>query len=153
MDTYCQKLQDLANQLGDVDHPVSESSLVLQLVRGLPKEYDVVGALINQQNPTWDTTRDMLHLEHQRQYATSRALSVALAAQTDRSTNTNHTTGYQGRNYAPNYHANRGVVRTSGGVAEHRTSEDVGVASLHLTVKIHGNSCDTLPDGGKHRAV
>lgn len=42
MDTYCQKLHDLANQLGDVGHLVSEESLVLQLVRGLPKEFDVL---------------------------------------------------------------------------------------------------------------
>ncbi|KAK1440601.1 hypothetical protein QVD17_06430 [Tagetes erecta] len=111
MDTYCQKLQDLANQLEDVDHPVTESDLVLQLVRGLPKEYDVVGALINQQSPTWETARDMLHLENQRQTQTSRAASTVLAAQTERpqdNNNNGRTTGYRGRNYDPNYQANRG---------------------------------------------
>lgn len=40
LDTYCQNLQDLANQLGDVDYPESESDRILQLVRGLPKEYE-----------------------------------------------------------------------------------------------------------------
>lgn len=36
MEEYCQKLKDLADQLTDVDHHVTESRLVLQLVRGLP---------------------------------------------------------------------------------------------------------------------
>lgn len=110
MDVYCQKIQDLANQLGDVDHPVSESSRVLQLVQGLPKEYEVVGTMINQLNPTWEAARDMLHLETQRQHATVRATSTVLAAQSERPSNRNQnrTAGYQGKNYDPNYYANRG---------------------------------------------
>ncbi|XP_023766432.1 uncharacterized protein LOC111914958 [Lactuca sativa] len=45
-DEYCQKLKDIATQLGDIDQPVSESRLVIQMVRGLPVEYDTIG------NPT-----------------------------------------------------------------------------------------------------
>lgn len=67
LEVFYQKLQDLANQVADVDHLVTKWDLVLHLVRGLPKEYDVVDAMINQQNPTWDIARDMLHLELQRQ--------------------------------------------------------------------------------------
>ncbi|XP_021985558.1 uncharacterized protein LOC110881674 [Helianthus annuus] len=36
LDDYCQQLQNLVTQLADVDHPVTNSQLVLQLVRGLP---------------------------------------------------------------------------------------------------------------------
>ncbi|XP_022040433.1 uncharacterized protein LOC110942981 [Helianthus annuus] len=38
LDDYCQHLKELANQLSDLDHPVTESRLVLQLVHGLPAE-------------------------------------------------------------------------------------------------------------------
>ncbi|XP_022003463.1 uncharacterized protein LOC110900912 [Helianthus annuus] len=38
VEDYCQRLTELSNQLADVDQPVSESRLVLQLVRGLPEE-------------------------------------------------------------------------------------------------------------------
>lgn len=69
MDEYCQKLKDLAGQLNDVDHPVSESRLVLQLVCGLPSEYDTVASFINQSRTNWDTARDMIQLEQQRQAA------------------------------------------------------------------------------------
>ncbi|KAL4589851.1 hypothetical protein LXL04_002762 [Taraxacum kok-saghyz] len=66
---YCQKLKDLADQLHDVENPVSEKRLVLQLVRGLPPEYDTTAAYINQTLPDWDTARSMLQLEQNRQQA------------------------------------------------------------------------------------
>ncbi|KAI3691923.1 hypothetical protein L6452_31726 [Arctium lappa] len=69
MDEYCQKLKDIADQLTDVDNPISEQRLVLQLVRGLPPEYDTVASFINQSSPTWDTERSMLQLEQHRQSA------------------------------------------------------------------------------------
>nr|XP_043619943.1 uncharacterized protein LOC122591762 [Erigeron canadensis] len=40
LEDYFQRLKDLANQLEDVDHSVTDDQLVLQLVRGLPSEYD-----------------------------------------------------------------------------------------------------------------
>ncbi|KAM0071092.1 putative RNA-directed DNA polymerase [Helianthus debilis subsp. tardiflorus] len=72
LDEYCQKLKDLAEQLGDVDHPVTESRLVLQLVRGLPPEFDTVASFINQSSTTWDNARSMLQLEQHRQNARGR---------------------------------------------------------------------------------
>ncbi|CAH1418611.1 unnamed protein product [Lactuca virosa] len=69
LDEYCQKLKDLADQLTDVENPVSEKRLVLQMVRGLPPEYDTAAAFINQTLPDWDTARNMLQLEHNRQQA------------------------------------------------------------------------------------
>ncbi|KAJ0602473.1 hypothetical protein HanIR_Chr03g0140121 [Helianthus annuus] len=50
-DEYCQTLKDLAEQLRDVDQPVSDSRLVIQMVRGLPIEYDTIAAIINQNQP------------------------------------------------------------------------------------------------------
>lgn len=47
LDDYCHRLKDLADQLSDVDSPVSQQRLVLQLVRGLPAEFDTVASFIN----------------------------------------------------------------------------------------------------------
>ncbi|XP_076931549.1 T-complex protein 1 subunit beta-like [Bidens hawaiensis] len=66
---YCQRLKELANQLKDVDQPVTEKRLVLQLVRGSPVEYDVTSSIINNSSPSWEEARDMLEREHQRQAA------------------------------------------------------------------------------------
>ncbi|KAJ0668992.1 putative RNA-directed DNA polymerase [Helianthus annuus] len=79
LDDYCQKLKDLAEQLGDVDHPVTESRLVLQLelVRGLPTEFDTVASFINQSSTTWDNARSMLQLEQHRQNARQQPTLVA----------------------------------------------------------------------------
>lgn len=67
MESYYQKLKDLANQPIDVENLVTESRLVLQMVRGLPPEFDGVGAYINQSSPSWETTDSMLQLEQHRQ--------------------------------------------------------------------------------------
>ncbi|KAL9226378.1 hypothetical protein vseg_002200 [Gypsophila vaccaria] len=66
-DAYCQRLRELSGQLKDVDAEVTYQRLVLQLVRGLPKEYDTVAAYINQTMPTFETARSMIELENHRQ--------------------------------------------------------------------------------------
>ena len=43
--------------------------MVLQLVRGLPTEFDIAASFINQSSPSWDTTCSMLQMEQQRQSA------------------------------------------------------------------------------------
>ncbi|XP_021980375.1 uncharacterized protein LOC110876513 [Helianthus annuus] len=48
---YCHKLREIAGQLADVDQPVSESRLIIQLVSGLPPEYDVIAAQLNKDLP------------------------------------------------------------------------------------------------------
>ncbi|XP_074298015.1 uncharacterized protein LOC141628817 [Silene latifolia] len=81
LDEYCQKLKDLAAQLNVVDSPVTDKRLVIQLVRGLPSEYDTVGAFINQTMPSFEDARGMLQLEEQRQSSRSDSESaMALAA-------------------------------------------------------------------------
>ncbi|KAD7477347.1 hypothetical protein E3N88_00483 [Mikania micrantha] len=67
VDDYCQQLKDLANQLVDVDHPISDSRLVLQLVRGLSTEFATTAQLIHAQKADWDLARTMLHDEVIRQ--------------------------------------------------------------------------------------
>ncbi|XP_022014765.1 uncharacterized protein LOC110914273 [Helianthus annuus] len=66
LEVYCQRIKDLGDQLNDVDSPVNDQRLVLQLVHGLLEEYDTVGSYINQSIPSWETACSMLQLEHQR---------------------------------------------------------------------------------------
>ncbi|XP_022023753.1 uncharacterized protein LOC110924016 [Helianthus annuus] len=80
LDDYCQRLKDLANQLEDVDHRVTEERLVLQLVQGLHAEYDTTASLINANNADWDLARSMLEIEVIRQEArqkTTQSVHVA----------------------------------------------------------------------------
>uniref|UniRef100_A0A251TEV6 Gag-polypeptide of LTR copia-type n=1 Tax=Helianthus annuus TaxID=4232 RepID=A0A251TEV6_HELAN len=83
LNDYFQRMKDLADQLNDVDHPVSESRLVLQMVTGLPQEYDTVASFITQAEKSWDDARDMIEREQRRQAARQSihtALSITNAA-------------------------------------------------------------------------
>nr|XP_043630112.1 extensin-like [Erigeron canadensis] len=67
-------MKDLAEQLNDVDHLVSESRLVLQMVTGLSQEYDTVASFIIQADTSWDDAREMIEREQRRQAARQAAL-------------------------------------------------------------------------------
>ncbi|KAJ0478294.1 hypothetical protein HanRHA438_Chr00c13g0849691 [Helianthus annuus] len=69
LEAYCQALRDLAAQLDDVGSPVNEQTLVLQLVRGLPREYDTIGSIINRELPSWNEACEMLRGDLERQTA------------------------------------------------------------------------------------
>ncbi|XP_022042062.1 uncharacterized protein LOC110944720 [Helianthus annuus] len=69
MNDYFQRMKDLAEQLKDVGHPVSESRLVLQMLTGLPQEYDTVASFITQADKLWDDAREMIDWEQRRQAA------------------------------------------------------------------------------------
>ncbi|XP_035838335.1 uncharacterized protein LOC118485919 [Helianthus annuus] len=102
LDDYCQRLKDLANQLEDVDHPITEDRLVLQLVRGLPAEYDTTASLINANSADWDLARSMLEDERIRQEArqkTNQSVHVA--------TTPNHSSHSQPQPH-PNHHPQSG---------------------------------------------
>ncbi|KAJ0444270.1 hypothetical protein HanIR_Chr16g0829961 [Helianthus annuus] len=79
LDDYCKQLKNLANQLADVDQQITEERLVLQLVRGLSKEFDTTASLINSQAADWDTARSMLNDEVIRQAARHQQSSTVLA--------------------------------------------------------------------------
>ncbi|XP_076955686.1 uncharacterized protein LOC143630598 [Bidens hawaiensis] len=63
VDDYCKQLKNLANQLADVDQIITEDRLVLQLVRGLSKEFETTASLINSQAVDWDTAVAMLMMK------------------------------------------------------------------------------------------
>ncbi|XP_020259069.1 uncharacterized protein LOC109835506 [Asparagus officinalis] len=85
LEAYCQRLREIAGMLKDVDAPVTDRRLVIQLVRGLPSEYDTVASFINQTSPNFETARSMLELELHRKSGTedsATALATPAAAGT-----------------------------------------------------------------------
>lgn len=54
MTAYCQEVKMLADQLANVDAPVSNHRLVLQLISGLNENYDTVASMIQQSDPLSD---------------------------------------------------------------------------------------------------
>ncbi|KAK9070010.1 hypothetical protein SSX86_010408 [Deinandra increscens subsp. villosa] len=65
---YCQELKEISDQLANVNAPVSEQRMVLQLISGLNDSYDGVAMLIQQSNPLPDfnEARSRLLLEETR---------------------------------------------------------------------------------------
>nr|XP_043633735.1 uncharacterized protein LOC122604943 [Erigeron canadensis] len=84
MSAYFQKMKDLADQLNDVDHPISESRLVLQMIIGLPSEFDTVASFITQSDASWDYAREMLDREQRRQAARQQLPSQTALVTTNR---------------------------------------------------------------------
>ncbi|XP_026431543.1 uncharacterized protein LOC113328743 [Papaver somniferum] len=81
VDDYCDKLQALSNRPSDLDFPMDEKRLVIQLVNGLPEEYNTVASFIQQSMPSFDTARSQLRTEEIRRDQQSNSGShTALAA-------------------------------------------------------------------------
>ncbi|XP_021726215.1 uncharacterized protein LOC110693401 [Chenopodium quinoa] len=84
MSDYCKQLKLLADQLANVDCPVSDRKMVMQLIAGLTMgEYDTVAAIVSQSEPTptFNKARCMFILEETRQNKQSEAGQHALVAQ------------------------------------------------------------------------
>ncbi|XP_026428777.1 uncharacterized protein LOC113324694 [Papaver somniferum] len=60
VDDYCDKLKSLFDRLHDLDFPTNNKRLVIQLVNGLPEEYNTVASFIHQSMPIFDATRSQL---------------------------------------------------------------------------------------------
>ncbi|RAL37997.1 hypothetical protein DM860_000691 [Cuscuta australis] len=72
MATYCQTLRNIADWLDDVDAPVSESQLVLQLLRGLPDDLQAQTSWMQFQQPQpnfLQVRSALLLLERQRSHS------------------------------------------------------------------------------------
>ncbi|RAL45463.1 hypothetical protein DM860_014852 [Cuscuta australis] len=85
MATYCQTLRNIADWLDDVDAPVSESQLVLQMLRGLPDDLQAQTSFLQFQQPlpTFLQTRSaLLLLERQRQTIMDDAGMALMAGRT-----------------------------------------------------------------------
>ncbi|XP_026459950.1 uncharacterized protein LOC113360684 [Papaver somniferum] len=81
VDDYCDKLKSLSDRLSDLDFPMNDKRLVIQLVNGLPEEYNIVASFIQQSMPTFDAARSQLRTEEIRRAQHSITASpTALAA-------------------------------------------------------------------------
>ncbi|XP_076905708.1 uncharacterized protein LOC143561533 [Bidens hawaiensis] len=80
MHAYCQELKVISDQLANVDAPVTEEDLVIQLVTGLNEQYEGIGMII--QNtvpfPTFANARSRVTMEEHRK--SHQAASAASAA-------------------------------------------------------------------------
>jgi hypothetical protein len=65
MTEYCRKMKAMADSLGDLDCPVSDRNLVLNVLRGLNKKYEHLRAIITRSRPfpSFLKLRDALVLE------------------------------------------------------------------------------------------
>ncbi|KAI3693811.1 hypothetical protein L1987_76763 [Smallanthus sonchifolius] len=80
LDSYCQRIRELADQLAAVDCPLTNTQRILHLVRGLPREYDTTAAILNQSLPPWETAVDQLQSEARRIAAREHTPSTPLVA-------------------------------------------------------------------------
>ncbi|XP_026450888.1 uncharacterized protein LOC113351024 [Papaver somniferum] len=60
IDDYCDKLKSLSDRLTNLDFPMNDKRLVIQLVNSLPEEYNTVASFIQQSMPTFDASRSQL---------------------------------------------------------------------------------------------
>ncbi|XP_022030369.1 uncharacterized protein LOC110931276 [Helianthus annuus] len=66
--SYCKAMKNIADQLANVNAPVSDKRLVLQIVKGLNSKYNTVAAIIQQTTPLPDFygVRSRLTMEESR---------------------------------------------------------------------------------------
>ncbi|KAJ0472171.1 hypothetical protein HanHA89_Chr15g0604031 [Helianthus annuus] len=115
LDAYCQRIKELADQLKDVGSPVTDQRLVIQLVRGLPAEFDTTRAIINQTLPSWDDAVDMLQQEIQRQEArealTPTEAHAAVSQHSTRHSQNSRNSGQQRNSGSGSTEVNRGLAQ------------------------------------------
>ncbi|KAM0020985.1 hypothetical protein Hdeb2414_s0024g00645491 [Helianthus debilis subsp. tardiflorus] len=93
LEAYCQKIQDLTDQLKALDFPMNDQQRVLHLVKGLPKEYDTIASILNNSLPTWDDAVEQLVSETGRMKtrdAVTNPSAIAAAIPSSASTDSPH---------------------------------------------------------------
>ncbi|RAL47390.1 hypothetical protein DM860_013355 [Cuscuta australis] len=116
MATYCQTLRNIADWLDDVDAPVSESQLVLQLLRGLPDDLQAQTSWMQFQQPQpnfLQVRSALLLLERQRLHSIETGTAL-LAGQTSGQPATNRQQPH-GRTGVADPAAGRGYPGRGGG--------------------------------------
>ncbi|KAG8100811.1 hypothetical protein GUJ93_ZPchr0013g34688 [Zizania palustris] len=79
---YCRRYKRMAEDLRDLGEPISDRTLVLNIIRGLNERFTALGLHLRRSNPlpTFLQVRDDLQLEELTMAKTSSAPAVALAA-------------------------------------------------------------------------
>ncbi|XP_055961489.1 uncharacterized protein LOC130015417, partial [Mercurialis annua] len=121
--TYCQRLKELSDQLKNVDAPVSNDRLVLQMVSGLTEAFNGIGTLLRQSNPLppFYQARSMLTLEEAglaKKAATASNSALVAQPPVEVSGNPMHGNGGRrnlgGRNGGKSRGSDRGKNKTGG---------------------------------------
>ncbi|KAJ0834324.1 hypothetical protein HanRHA438_Chr16g0742361 [Helianthus annuus] len=63
LETYCQKIHELTDQLKALEFPMNDQQRVLHLGKGLRKEYNTIASILNQSLPSWEDVVDQLMCE------------------------------------------------------------------------------------------
>ncbi|KAH9623628.1 hypothetical protein KSS87_020516 [Heliosperma pusillum] len=132
-DAYCQRIRELSGQLKDVDAPVTDQRLVLQLVRGLPPEYDTVAAYINQTLPTFETARSMIELENHRQASRDEATTLvtnSVPSTDSRGGEDGTSSRHQKRHHSGKRSHHKGG--STGGSSRHQTKQQTTTTSVPM---------------------
>jgi hypothetical protein len=84
IDNYCRKMKSLANALADLGEPVQDSTLVLNVLRGLGERFQVIAQLIPRQRPlpSFNDVRADLRLAELNMAPASASPPTALVAST-----------------------------------------------------------------------
>ncbi|XP_022030198.1 uncharacterized protein LOC110931097 [Helianthus annuus] len=125
---YYQELKVLADQLSNVDAPIDDNSLVLQVIAGLTEQFDGIATILQQTKPlpSFYEARSQICLEETRK--ANQAMHAASAAATALAASTNkqppnssapnqdyRTDQYSDRNRGRGNRRGRGRGRSSGG--------------------------------------
>ncbi|KAJ9552080.1 hypothetical protein OSB04_016125 [Centaurea solstitialis] len=115
---YCQELKHISDQLSNVDAPVTDQTLVLQLIFGLSPEYDNFATTLQQADkfPSFETARSKLVLEEDSKAKRLADAPAALHA-TDHTSQTDDATPEQSqtRSTGRGYDSSRGRGRGNKG--------------------------------------
>ncbi|VFQ83567.1 unnamed protein product [Cuscuta campestris] len=132
MAAYCQRLQNLADWLDDVDAPVSQHQLVLQMLRGLPADLQGQTSFMQFQDPmpNFLQVRSALMLLDRQRSNPADPGSTALL--TTRIGGTNGSSSYGGQHGGSSY--DMGDLHFFLGINVHRTSTGM---FLHQTQFTH----------------
>jgi hypothetical protein len=104
---YCRRLKSLSDALADVDEPVSDRTLTLQLIRGLNPRFQVMATVLTMQHPfpTFVQARSRLLLEEIALAARDRldntTALVANGGNTERGSSSNDRSAQGGHNDRP----------------------------------------------------
>ncbi|XP_022023893.1 uncharacterized protein LOC110924165 [Helianthus annuus] len=91
---YCQELKVLADQLANVNAPVDDERLVLQLIAGLNESYEGIATILQQQDPlpSFYTSRSrLIEVETRKAEQALLASKTAMALNTTTSRTPTHT--------------------------------------------------------------
>ncbi|RAL51622.1 hypothetical protein DM860_018162 [Cuscuta australis] len=121
MATYCQTLRNIPDWLDDVDAPVSESQLMLQLLRGLPDDLQAQTSWMQFQQPQpnfLQVRSELLLLERQRLHSIETGTAL-LAGRTSGQPGTNQQQPHGRTGGVADPAAGRGYLGRGGGRGGH----------------------------------